>query len=115
MLTKEQILAASDLPFDVVHIPEWDGDVRVRAMTGGERDAYDQWCYHNAKGADTVKNIRAGLLAFTICGDDGKLLFSTAEIEVLTGKSGSALDRLFDAARKLNRVHTDAVESAEKN
>ena len=38
LLSKEQILAAEDLPHKDVPVPEWKGTVRVRALTGFERD-----------------------------------------------------------------------------
>ena len=36
VLTREQILAANDLGTDVVHVPEWGGDLQVRGLTLGE-------------------------------------------------------------------------------
>jgi hypothetical protein len=46
MLTKEAILAATHLPLEEVHVPEWadaDGDdvVYIRGMTGAERDLWE--------------------------------------------------------------------------
>ncbi len=37
-LTGEEILGADDLPTEVVPVPEWDGTVIVRTLTGAERD-----------------------------------------------------------------------------
>ena len=36
MLTKEAILAADDLPREKVDVPEWGGEVYVRALTGAQ-------------------------------------------------------------------------------
>ena len=38
VLTKQQILAAEDLPSETLLVKEWCGDVTVRTMTGAERD-----------------------------------------------------------------------------
>ena len=41
MLTREQILGSDDLKRQTVAVPEWGGDVFVRMLTGGERDAFE--------------------------------------------------------------------------
>ena len=36
LLSKEQILKSDDLKSEIVAVPEWGGDVKVRVMTGTE-------------------------------------------------------------------------------
>ena len=38
LLSAAEILAADDLPTEDVEVSEWNGTVRVRALTGAERD-----------------------------------------------------------------------------
>ena len=40
-LTRDAILQATDLTFEDVAVPEWGGVVRVRGLTGTERDAFE--------------------------------------------------------------------------
>ena len=40
-LNREAILAAEDLPRELVEVPEWGGAVYVRALTGAERDQFE--------------------------------------------------------------------------
>lgn len=110
MLTRDQILAADDLKRQAVAVPEWGGDVYVRMLTGGERDAFEV----SAELKDR-KNIRAKLLSLTVCDEAGVRLFTDADILALTGKSAAALERLFEAAMKLNRIGAKDVEELEKN
>jgi len=42
LLTRDAILEAQDLQHEEVYIPEWGGSVRVRTLTGAERDAFEQ-------------------------------------------------------------------------
>ena len=42
LLSRDEILAASDLTKELVEVPEWGGSVYVRAMTGTERDSYEE-------------------------------------------------------------------------
>jgi len=113
MLTKEQILQANDLKREVVFVPEWGGEVTVRTLTGEEKDAYEMAMY--AGGKKDLSNIRAGLLARAIVGDDGKRLFTDAEVQTLGRKSASALDRVYSAAARLSGISKEDEKEFEKN
>ncbi len=115
MLTAEQILKADDLGELVkVSVPEWGGDVYVKVMTGRARD------YFELTGQKTIENpkinsIRALLCAATICDENGKLLFTNAQVGDLAEKSGSALDKVFTVAQKINKMANSDIEELEKN
>lgn len=116
-LTKEQILAAQDLKSEVVAVPEWGGEVRLRSMTGADRDAYEQSLVE-ARGegeARRLANVRARLVAFCAVDEAGARLFSEADVEALGAKSAAALDRLFEACTRLNRIGASDVEALAKN
>jgi hypothetical protein len=40
-LTRDAILQAPDLQGEDVAVPEWGGTVRVRGLSGAQRDAYE--------------------------------------------------------------------------
>ena len=104
MLSRDQILTAPDLRFDVVNVPEWGGEVRVRSMTGADRDAYEQ-SLMASRGSDAnanLSNVRARLVAFCVVGEDGQRLFSDSDVEALGAKSARALNAVFECASALN-------------
>lgn len=112
-LTRDQILSASDLPFEDVTVPEWPaadgtpGVVRVRTMTGTARELYETACLlrKDEKGQQAMDDRRAGLCAFCIVDPtDGHQLFTVSDIKSLSGKSSAALDRIAEAAMRLNRM-----------
>lgn len=112
LLSKDAILGADDLITEDCEVPEWGGTVRVRMMTGAERDAFEE-SLSRTKGKSVranLANLRARLVARTVVGEDGKRLFTDAEAGVLGQKSAAALDRVFDAARKLNGMTEKDVE-----
>lgn len=115
-LTKDQILSApAKLKTREIKVPEWgpDATVTIRELTGDERDAYDQEVYEH-KG--DFRGLRAFLVAMSLCDESGKSLgFTEAEIKQLGSKSGAAIDRLFEAAKRLSGLEGEAVEEAEKN
>lgn len=116
-LTKAQILSADDLKYEVVAVPEWGGEVRVKALTGKERDEYEAGMTVR-KGADikdlNLVNVRARLVALAMVDEQGKRLFSDAEVFDLGRKSAAALSRVFDVARKLSGISEEDVEELGK-
>lgn len=112
MLSKDLILSAQDLPAEVVPVPEWGGEVRIRTMTGTERDAFEQSL--SLDGQRKLDNLRARLLAKVIVDDNGARLFSDEDAAALGGKSSAALNRCFDVAQRLNGLGA-AQEAIEKN
>ncbi len=117
LLTRDEILQAQYLPTEQVHVPEWGGDVLVRALTGAERDAFEQSIV-DQRGKDTrmnLRNIRAKLVALTVVDGDGKRLFSDADAKLLGQKSASALDKIFEVAQRLSGLRDEDVEELAKN
>lgn len=114
-LTRDQILAADDLPRETVAVPEWGGEVVVRALTGEERDAYEVETAQ-AMNAGNAPNMRARLVALTAIDEAGNRLFNHAtHVQKLARKSGRALDRLFETAARLSGIGAAALETAKGN
>lgn len=114
-LTREQILGAQDANAQEVEVPEWGGSVSIRVMSGTERDSWEADVM-KASEAKSFENMRAKLLARVICDDKGDRLFPSADDVVALGnKSGVALQRLFEAATKLNAISKEAQDELGKN
>ena len=116
LLSKEDILSKSDLPFEDVDVPEWGGKVRVRTMTGSQRDAWETSVYVTKGDVVEVNRdeFRAKLLARCIVNEKGERLFTDKEISALSGKSSKALDRLFAVAQELNAVGRKEADDLKK-
>ncbi len=116
LLTKEQIWAADDLKWEDVQVPEWGGAVRVKTLTGAERDQYE---------ADSVKmegnrrkmvgNLRARLVALCVINEDGTPMFTRADVMKLGQKSAPALDRVFEVAARLNAMSDEDMDDLAGN
>jgi hypothetical protein len=112
LLTLDAILAADQLKFEDVAVPEWGGTVRVRAMTGAERDAIGAVLADKTKSPNFGSLYAASVTATCVVGEDGAPLFGLDKIEVLRARSVAALDRVYQAAMRLNSA---SVEDVEKN
>ena len=118
ILTKDLILSALDLPTKDVDVAEWGGTVRVRAMTGAERDKFEasMLTEQGESRGDKLLNLRARLCALTMVGEDGITpLFTAGDVEALGKKSSRALNAVFNAARELSGFTEKDVEEMEKN
>ena len=113
LLNKEQILAADDSKTSVISVPEWGGDVKITTMSGFARDRFEASCM--GKSGANLQNIRARLVAACIVDESNNLLFDEKDIQKLGKKSSKALDRVFDAAQKLNGVGDSDIEDLAKN
>ncbi len=111
-LSREDILKIKDIDIERVEVPEWDGAVYVKGMTGTERDRFEASIVEQRGKNPRVSmlNIRAKLAAESICNEDGVRLFSVKDVNELGKKSASALQRVFDVAQRLSGITDDDVE-----
>ena len=124
MLTKDAILAADDLPRELVQVPEWGGEVYVRALTGRELRPFEEAVTKEteaatkgtgAAGGLDMPPLKALLVALTVCDEAGEALFSVGDAPALGAKAGGVIARLFNVAMRLNGLHDDSVKELEGN
>lgn len=116
-LSKEQIVAASDISTRTIHVPEWGGDVIVKTLTGEERDSLEASIIEtNGRSVkQNRENVRSKLLVRALVDEQGQRLFSDGEVAELGRKSASVLDRLFAVATEMSRVSPGDVDELAKN
>ena len=112
--TRDAILAADDLATSTVDTDEW-GTVRIRTMTGVERDEFDAMIVSrkNAKGFNDPTEIRARLVVLCAIDENGARLFKDEDIPQLQQKAAKPLGIVADKVAALNGL--DGEEEAEKN
>ena len=116
-LTREQIVEVDDTEYDTVACPEWGGDVRLKSIKGRQRDEYEQSLIVERGGnrSMNLRNARAKLIVLCAVDEQGNLLFTPDDLNVLGRKNAKPLDRLFDACRKLAGLTDDDVEKLTEN
>lgn len=116
-LTRDQILGVQDRMMVEVRTPEWGegASVFVRTLTGAQRDELEGAIGAAAAAGRVNLDARARLCSAFICDAEGVPLFTLADVDALTGKSGAALTRILRAGMKLNAMREKDLEELEKN
>ena len=109
ILTREQILSAEDRKTEVVPVPEWGGEVLVASMTGDARDRLEAQVA-TSEGARRFERMRAKMVAASLVDEQGKQLFTEADIPALGLKSAAALQRVFAAAMRMSAFRRVDIE-----
>jgi hypothetical protein len=118
LLSRDAILQVDDLVYEDVSVPEWGGMVRVKALAGAERDAFEAYIAGEQQGKKRVRNlrnIRARMAAMAMVDEKGKAIFRPSDIETLGKKSAAALDRVFDAAMRLAGMRDEDIDELTEN
>jgi len=123
LLTKEALLSKDDLKIEKVELSK--GHVYVREMTGREKDIWEQSLLKQKPSGNknvpfeyetSLEDYRAKLAVVTVCDAEGNLLFKPEEAKKLNSCiSASNMERIIDAANKLNAITAKDREDILKN
>jgi hypothetical protein len=116
LLDKSAILGASDLKSEDVAVPAWGGTVRIRTMTGAERDEFRaSIATTEGESGVPIGKFSAALLVATCVDESGARLFTADDMAALQAKAAASLDAPTAVAMRLNGLGANAMEVAEKN
>jgi hypothetical protein len=99
-LTRDAIQQVKDRPIEKVDVPEWNGLVYVRTLSGLE--ANQTKTFHESP------NTLALYVAMVACDEQGDRLFSIEDADCV-------LLRICEAGRVFNSMDAEAVKETEKN
>jgi hypothetical protein len=114
-LTREAILGARDRETVEVAVPEWGGTVLVRGLSAGQKDDFELSVIGPLGGERNLANLRARLCARCMVDADGQPLFGEVDVAALGERSAAAIERVFNAARRLSGMSDADVAELAKN
>ena len=118
VLTRDAIIGARDFKVERVDVLEWGGEVCLRPLSCREVEQFQDELAQRRRDENhfELADLRAHLLARTMCDEAGALLFEAnhEDIKALGKKSHAVMDRLFALARKISGIDA-TVEAEEKN
>lgn len=114
LLTAEEILAAGkrERAFQYVDVPGWGGTVKVVALTGRERDAYEMG-FAQIKGNQRIinyDNARARLVALSVRNEANERIFTDAQVKALGDLDAKDLNAVYDAATELSGLGDEEIK-----
>lgn len=117
LLNKAAIFSQDDRKYEDVEVPEWGGSVRIRSLTGTERDEYEEslLSQRNGKAKAVLRNYRAKLVALSAVDESGAPLFDRADVMRLGNSNSAALDRLYEACQRLSGLSDEDIEELTEN
>ena len=119
LIDKQQIKDLQDLPFEVVTVPEWSCDVRVQALSGRGREAFNEAFSALREGREKGVLLNADFFALvvihTVVNEAGEKVFGAEDIDWLAEKNEEVLSRVGGVGLRLNGFGPAAVEEAGKN
>lgn len=112
ILSRDQILNVDDTVYKEVDVPEWGGSIRLRSLTGAQRDKIEQdsVVQRGRKTSMNMVNFRAKIIAASAVDEAGQLLFVEKDVIALGKKAAGVLDRLSEVASKLSGMTEDDIE-----
>lgn len=116
MSLKDKILASSDIPSELLEIPEWDVELLVQGMSAGERlslmqNAYDQ----KAQQVNMTIVYPDVVVACAFDPETKEPIFTEADKPELMKKSSAAIERIAAAGLALSGIGQEQQDSAGKD
>lgn len=122
-LSRQAIIDADDLKTVDVEVPEWGGTVRLKMLTGQQRDQFEASMVKVKKDGSSepnLQNARARLVSLCAIevnpdGTNGPRMFQSQQDVILLGnKSSAAVSRLYNECNELNGFTQKDVEELEE-
>ncbi len=112
VLTKQQLLGATKPPQETVSIPELNGDVIVRGMSGAERDDFEVGLIQGRgkKREVNLKNLRAKLVAYCCINEQGERIFSESDVVGLGDVRADVVNRIYTVAQRLSGISDEDAD-----
>lgn len=117
ILNRDALLAATELPRELIEIPELGGAVYVQGMSGRDRDSFEASLVtgRGKKRDVSTDNVRAKLAVRCLVDEAGNRLFKDHEADLLGGIRVDVLSRIFNAAQRLSGITDEDVDEMGKS
>lgn len=110
-LSRGVIFQKEDLVTEKLEVPEWDGFVFVKSLTGKERDKFEQTFLNRSPGKKRdIRGLKALLVVMSTVDSKGGAIFRQEDVEGLNKKSAAGIDRIFRVAQRLSGLTQEDID-----
>lgn len=113
LLSAADINAVQDAVSETVPVPEWGGEVIIKAMTGTERDEFEAEMWKSGK-LDR-RNYRSRFLVRVLVNESGTRIYTDAGAADLGKRNAAVIERLYDHAGRMSGLGDEVQEETEGN
>jgi hypothetical protein len=103
MLDKITILSINDIATEIVDVPEWGGQVTIRALSAKNREIMRE-SVTGEDGEVDITALKVKLIIMSAIDKDGNRLFEQNDFNGLSNKCATAIERLFVVAQRLSKL-----------
>jgi hypothetical protein len=120
VLSKEDIIGATDVEFAYVECPEWGGRVKLRSLNSAQRTRIEDHIQIFDNPDTKLKGVRqSGIKEMAIAeaaiDEDGRQLFSEEDVQLIASKNAKVVDRLWEKIAVMSGIGEMARDEAAKN
>lgn len=116
VLTREEILKANDWQFDTFAVPQWGGDVRIRALSAGERLQLSKDAGGGELAGDEAFRFFIRVIALSVVDSEGTLVFDAErDYDALLTRDWDTLTTVANRIMQFNGMGKEAESELEKN
>jgi len=123
-LTRKEILSLNDIQVKEIDVPGWNASVCIRKLTRGQQDEYSKRRFGKPSIKQQLGKRRqqemeseieifghdAWLVSQGVCDEDGKRLFTDADVTKLNEKSGESIGFIAVEIVKFSGMQEDVEE-----
>ena len=113
-MTGKDILELDDRQYEDVEVPEWHRAIRIRSLSLGDRLRVEALTPAGASG-DVWLLFQTTVVQLSATNGDGNLLFTADDVPALADKNPLAINRIFWAAIRINKMRAEDVEELQRN
>lgn len=115
MSLRDQILAKEDIKAEVISVPEWDCEVKIRSMSASERTKVQQAAANQKNGTVDLGLLFTETVLLTVLDPEtDEKVFVESDREALFKKNGAVIERLATAALNLSGLSDKGVDESGK-
>lgn len=112
---RDRILAANDIPTELLTVPEWGCEVLIKGMTGADRAGLLERAVTPEGAVSFSKFYPEVVIATAHDPATEERLFGESDRDLLMEKSGAALDRVANVGLRLSGMTDEAAKAAGKD
>jgi hypothetical protein len=116
MNLRDKILAADDIPSEVVSIPEWDTEILMKGMTARDRIHLMQTAVDPVTGSINMSIVYPDVVV--ACSYDpksGERIFEDSDKDAVMGKASAAIENLAMVGLRLSGIGQAEQDAAGKD